>query len=79
MNLRRLLNSSMGRIIISILMGIGLATMFRRVCTDKNCITFKGPILGEIDGKIYKHGEKCFSYTAITTSEDKNKRMVNME
>jgi len=79
MNLRRLLNSEMGRIIISILMGIGLATMFRRVCNDKNCITFKGPILGDIDGKIYKHGEKCFSYSAITTPEDKNKRTVSIE
>ena len=61
MNLKRLLYSSLGKIIISVILGLGLATMFRKVCKDKNCITFKGPILGDIDGKIYKHGEKCFS------------------
>ena len=58
MNLKRLLYSSLGKIIISVILGLGLATIFRKVCKDKNCITFKGPILGDIDGKIYKHGEK---------------------
>ena len=52
MNFKRLLHSSLGKIIISILIGLGLATLFRKVCNDKNCLTFKGPILGDIDGKI---------------------------
>ena len=40
MNLKRLLYSSLGKIIISIMLGLGLATMFSKVCKDKNCITF---------------------------------------
>ena len=79
MNFKRLLNSSLGKIIISIMLGLGLATLFRKVCKDKNCITFKGPILGEIDGKIYKHGEKCFSYNAKSTPCDINKQIVEIE
>ena len=67
MNFKRLLHSSLGKIIISIMLGLGLATIFRKVCKDKNCLTFKGPILGDIDGKIYKHGEKCFQYTTNST------------
>ena len=55
MNVKRLLYSPLGRIIISILLGLGLATIFRKVCNDRNCLTFKGPILGDIDGKIYKY------------------------
>lgn len=78
MNFKRLLHSSLGKIIISILIGLGLATLFRKVCNDKNCLTFKGPILGDIDGKIYKHGEKCFSYKPVTTQCDKNKQTVDM-
>lgn len=78
MNFKRLLNSSLGKIIISILIGLGLATLFRKVCNDRNCLTFKGPILGEIDGKIYKHGEKCFTYSAKTTSCDKNKQTIDI-
>jgi len=78
MNFRRLLHTSLGKIIMSILIGLGLATLFRRVCTDKNCLTFKGPILGDIDGKIYKHGEKCFSYSAVSTTCDKNKQTIDI-
>ena len=78
MNFKRLLHSSLGKIIISILLGLGLATIFRKVCNDKNCLTFKGPILGDIDGKIYKHGEKCFKYNATSTPCDKNKEIVDI-
>ena len=79
MNFARLLHSSLGKIIISILLGLGMATLFRKVCTDKNCISFKGPILGDIDGKIYKHGEKCFKYSPNSMSCDKNKKIVDIE
>ena len=41
MNIKRLLNTHLGRIIISILLGLGLASLFRKVCTDKNCIKFE--------------------------------------
>ena len=56
MNLHRLVNTKMGRVFISIVMGIGLAALFRRTCTDKNCIVFNGPIIKEFDDKIYKQG-----------------------
>jgi hypothetical protein len=59
-------------------MGLGLATLFRKICNDKNCLTFKGPILGDIDGKIYQHGDKCFSYNTVTTQCDKNKQIIDM-
>ena len=38
MNVKRLIHSGFGKIIIPVLLGLGLATMFRRVCKDKNCI-----------------------------------------
>ena len=43
MNLRRLIYSDIGKYIISILLGLGLATLFRKVCKDRNCIVFKAP------------------------------------
>ena len=79
MNFKRLLHSSLGKIIISIMLGLGLATIFRKVCNDKNCLTFKGPILGDIDGKIYKHGEKCLQYSANSMPCDENKQIVDIE
>ena len=55
MNVGRLLNNEYGRIIISIILGLGLATLFRRACSDGKCIEFNGPIISQIDGKIYKY------------------------
>ena len=78
MNLKRLLNTGLGKFFISILLGLGLATLFRKVCKDKNCITFNGPVISEIDGKIYKYGEKCFKYAASAAACDKNKQVVDM-
>lgn len=69
MNFKRLLHSGLGRIFISILLGLGLATLFRKVCTDKNCIHFSGPLTQEVDGKIFKHGEQCYKY--IVQNADK--------
>ncbi len=41
MHIRRLIYSDFGRIVISILLGLGLATIFRKVCNDINCLIFK--------------------------------------
>ena len=67
MNLQRLLNSDTGRIIISVVLGFGLATLFRKACTDKSCITFNGPVIDEVHGKIYQFGEFCYKYELMDT------------
>lgn len=78
MNLQRLLHTELGQYFISILLGLGLATLFRRACTDKNCLRFNGPILDEIEGKIFKHDDKCYKYTNTTSKCDKTKRIINI-
>lgn len=78
MNFKRLLTTPFGQILISILLGLGLATLFRKACDDKNCIIFNGPIIGDIEGKIYKHGEKCYKYSASTDKCDKTKRVIDI-
>jgi len=78
MNLQRLLHTELGKYFISILLGLGLATLFRRACTDKNCLRFNGPILDEVEGKIFKHDEKCYKYTTTTSKCDKTKRIINI-
>jgi len=78
MNLKRLINTSHGQIILSIVLGLGIASLFRKVCTDKNCIHFNGPVLSEFDGKIYKHGDKCYKYSTHSDKCDKTKRVINV-
>jgi hypothetical protein len=76
MDFRRLLITDIGRIIISIILGLGLATLFRKVCTDKNCIIFNGPIISDFENKIFKHGEKCYKFDLQSDSCDKTKKIV---
>ena len=78
MNVQRLLNTEYGRMIISILLGLGLASLFRKVCTDKNCIVFNGPIIGDVEGKTYKYGDKCYKYSVNADKCDSTKRIVGV-
>jgi len=78
MNFKRLLYTDLGRIILSIILGLGLATLFRKVCTDKSCLRFNGPIISDLEGKIYKHGDKCYKYSANTDKCDTTKKQVDL-
>ena len=76
MNFQRLLNTKLGRGFISVLLGIGLATLFQRTCSDKNCIVFNGPIIKEFDDKIYKYEGKCYKYAASSSKCDTETKKV---
>jgi len=50
-----------------------LASLFYKVCKDKDCIHFHGPVIKQVDGKIFEYENKCFKYDAVpvTCNEDK--------
>lgn len=77
-NLKKIINSDTGRIMISALLGLGLASLFHKACKDRNCIIFNGPVLDEIDGKIYKYGEKCYKYSLKPDKCDNTKRIIEV-
>lgn len=79
MHLTRFLHTQSGKYIMSALLGFGLATLFRTVCKGKNCIVFKAPPMDEIEDKVYKHQDKCYKFTPVTTKCDLNKKNVAME
>lgn len=74
MYIRRLLYSDVGRVIISILLGLGLATFFRRVCKDRECLVFHAAPLHKIRDQIFKYNSKCYQFkeTAQRCDESKN-------
>jgi hypothetical protein len=76
MNFKRFLYTDVGRNIISVLLGIGLASLFQKVCKDKSCLVFTGPIISDIDGKIFKHDDKCFQYDISSVKCDDSKRII---
>ncbi len=76
MHLGKFVHSKTGRIIMSILLGFGLASLFRTVCKDKDCLLFYAPPLEKIKDKIYKSGNKCVKYTPVPTKCDANMKTV---
>lgn len=79
MYFKRLLETPMGISFISIILGLGLATLFRKVCTDKNCIVFNGPVITDVHDKIYKFNDKCYKYTIEPTTCDEKKKIIDIK
>ena len=77
-DIQRLLYTNAGKYIISVILGIGLASLFQKVCKDKDCVVFRGPIISEVDGKIFKHDNNCYKYDIATSLCDTNKRVIEM-
>ena len=75
----KFIHSKTGKIIMSILLGFGLATLFRTVCKDKDCIVFHAPPLEEINEKIYKFDNKCFQYKPVPTKCDPKKKIISFK
>ena len=61
---------------ISVVLGVGLSCMFRRVCKERNCLVYKAPPLDKIEGKIYKYNNKCYKFTHKAQSCDPTKKIV---
>ena len=52
-----------GKIILSIIFGLGLATLFRNFCKGKNCYNFIGPEQSELKNQIFSFDSnfnKCY-------------------
>ena len=78
MYVKRLLDTPFGVTIISIVLGLGIATLFRKVCTDKNCIIFNGPVITDVNDKIFKFEDKCYKYDLEPTKCNNNKKIIDI-
>jgi hypothetical protein len=76
MYLDKFVHSSTGKIIMSLLLGIGLATFFRTVCKGQNCVIVQAPPLEELDEQIYNFDDKCYKMEKSAVSCDNKKKIV---
>ena len=66
--LKEFVNSTRGRYIFSILLGLGLATFFRKACMARDCLVFEAPSLKTIKNKIFKHNNNCYKFTTSSVT-----------
>jgi hypothetical protein len=78
MHLSKFFHTESGKYLMSIILGFGLATLFRTVCKGKNCLIMTAPPLDEIQDKVFKHQGKCYKFTSVTKKCDFNMKNVPM-
>jgi hypothetical protein len=76
--LGKFVHTQTGKIIMSILLGFGIASLFRTVCKDRNCLIFHAPPLEDFKDKIYKNNDKCVKYVPIATKCNTNAKIINL-
>jgi len=75
-NASKFIHTENGKILMSILLGLGLASLFRTICKDRNCIIFHAVDLDKIKDKVYKVDNKCYKYNMKSSICDSNKKIV---
>ena len=66
MHLKKAMSTPVGSIIISVILGLGLAALFRKVCHGDGCVVIKAPDASDLQKFVYRvHGNdtSCFKYT----------------
>jgi len=76
LHLSKFLSTKTGKYIVSVLLGLGLATVFRNVCKNNECIIFNAPPLEEIQNKIFKQNNKCYKYDLVSVKCNNKKKDV---
>jgi hypothetical protein len=78
MYLERFVHSKAGKVLMSIILGLGLATIFRQACKGKRCRINLSPPIDELDENTYKINNKCYVFEKNSVSCDKNKRTIKI-
>lgn len=70
--IREVMQSDAGAILVSILLGMGLAALFQRACSGASCVVLRAPNPNEVAKHVYKVQEDCYKYTPYVALCDGN-------
>jgi hypothetical protein len=57
----------MGVTVFSIVLGLGIAALFRSVCSEGKCVVIEGPSLEEVNKFYYKIDNQCYRYIPVAS------------
>lgn len=76
MYLRRILYSPVGKFVIPILLGLGLATLFRKACKNRSCLVFYAAPFDKIKNQIFQFNNKCYKFDEVAKTCDPSKKTL---
>ena len=62
--LKKLLYSKYSKYLISIILGLGIATIFSRGCQGKSCVIMRAPNSNQVEKHIWGIGDNCYKFRA---------------
>lgn len=71
------IHTKFGKYLVSTILGIGLASIFRKSCQNKECLVFSAPHHQDIADNIYRHNNKCYSFASSSVSCNTKKKQVH--
>ena len=77
-NALKSLKTDTGRCFVSIILGIGLASIFRKSCESRNCLIFNAPSITDIKQNVYKHDGRCYKFSerSVKCDPHNNKQVL---
>ena len=76
-NILKSMHTEFGRYLISVILGIGLASIFRKSCDARNCLVFNAPPFKDIKDSVYNHNGRCYRFEekSVTCRPDIRKQV----
>ena len=75
-SISKIVKTNVGRIFISILLGFGLATLFRKVCRDRGCMIYSAAPLKDINEKVITMDNKCYRLESKQTNCNNSQKRI---
>lgn len=60
---QRVMTDPFGRIVISVILGLGLAALFRRACSGDGCVVIQSPDSKDVNDYVYRINSACYKYS----------------
>tara|TARA_Y100000590_G_scaffold459682_1_gene617342 strand:- start:266 stop:520 length:255 start_codon:yes stop_codon:yes gene_type:complete len=60
--IKKFMETEAGVMIVSVVLGFGLATLFQRACKSRDCIIIKAPNPHDVMKNVYRNEDSCYMY-----------------
>ena len=76
MKIKRLIHSKYGKILLSIILGVGLASLFNTSCNHRSCYRYVAPDTSKVEQGTWQYNEQCYKYKPKVKTCNKAKEKI---
>tara|TARA_B100001250_G_C19798596_1_gene789918 strand:+ start:903 stop:1115 length:213 start_codon:yes stop_codon:yes gene_type:complete len=69
LSIKKLLDKPSGALFLSVLLGLGLASIFRKVCNDRSCLVVQTIPSKKLIGQTLTRNGKCYQWVPVTVDK----------